>query len=379
MQNCLDNYHTTFDSYRVMQNYHEEQAKKSQWYRCKVNDLQVEPLTESSSLYGNLSEFAPGTSMEAVEDTAVNLGLAILVDGHYYPIRTTAYKSLLDRAKIGGTALPKLNREVLAEVLNACLHLYSAEALLLIRDEKIAAVHSGDPAAYSILPVDELLKKLQLKLDTRFPGNQFDSGYCDHSIVSAAWSMPNQKEDLLGAYAKLLASQGKTTMASKLTPGIRFMTSDTGVASAKVSALLMGGQHPIHIGGCIAVDHRHKTTVANFETALDQLFAQFGDSVAKLQKLLEIHLDYPVNAMTRICKKLSLPKKAALEAISMYEMAYGGGSATAHDVFLAMQEIPFILKTQDTPESKLLVLEENMARALTLKWSDYDLAKGVDY
>lgn len=379
MQNCLDNYHTTFDSYRVMQNYHEEQAKKSQWYRCKVNDLQVEPLTESSSLYGNLSEFAPGTSMEAVEDTAVNLGLAILVDGHYYPIRTTAYKSLLDRAKIGGTALPKLNREVLAEVLNACLHLYSAEALLLIRDEKIAAVHSGDPADYSILPVDELLKKLQLKLDTRFPGNQFDSGYCDHSIVSAAWSMPNQKEDLLGAYAKLLASQGKTTMASKLTPGIRFMTSDTGVASAKVSALLMGGQHPIHIGGCIAVDHRHKTTVANFETALDQLFAQFGDSVAKLQKLLEIHLDYPVNAMTRICKKLSLPKKAALEAISMYEMAYGGGSATAHDVFLAMQEIPFILKTQDTPESKLLVLEENMARALTLKWSDYDLAKGVDY
>lgn len=379
MQNCLDNYHTTFDSCRVMQNYHEEQAKKSQWYRCKVNDLQVEPLTESSSLYGNLSEFAPGTSMEAVEDTAVNLGLAILVDGHYYPIRTTAYKSLLDRAKIGGTALPKLNREVLAEVLNACLHLYSAEALLLIRDEKIAAVHSGDPADYSILPVDELLKKLQLKLDTRFPGNQFDSGYCDHSIVSAAWSMPNQKEDLLGAYAKLLASQGKTTMASKLTPGIRFMTSDTGVASAKVSALLMGGQHPIHIGGCIAVDHRHKTTVANFETALDQLFAQFGDSVAKLQKLLEIHLDYPVNAMTRICKKLSLPKKAALEAISMYEMAYGGGSATAHDVFLAMQEIPFILKTQDTPESKLLVLEENMARALTLKWSDYDLAKGVDY
>lgn len=379
MQNCLDNYHTTFDSYRVMQNYHEEQAKKSQWYRCKVNDLQVEPLTESSSLYGNLSEFAPGTSMEAVEDTAVNLGLAILVDGHYYPIRTTAYKSLLDRAKIGGTALPKLNREVLAEVLNACLHLYSAEALLLIRDEKIAAVHSGDPADYSILPVDELLKKLQLKLDARFSGNQFDSGYCDHSMVSAAWSMPNQKEDLLGAYAKLLASQGKTTIASKLTPGIRFMTSDTGVASAKVSALLMGGQHPIHIGGCIAVDHRHKTTVANFETALDQLFAQFGDSVAKLQKLLEIHLDYPVNAMTRICKKLSLPKKAALEAISMYEMAYGGGPATAHDVFLAMQEIPFILKTQDTPESKLLVLEENMARALTLKWSDYDLAKGVDY
>ena len=83
--------------------------------------------------------------------------------------------------------------------------------------------------------------------------------------------------------------------------------------------------------------------------------------------------------MTRVCKKLSMPKKAAIEAIAMYEMSYGGGSATAHDVFLAMQEIPFIMKTQGAPESKLLTLEENMARALTLSWSDYDLAKAVEY
>lgn len=44
-----------------------------------------------------------------------------------------------------------------------------------------------------------------------------------------------------------------------------------------------------------------------------------------------------------------------------------------------MQEIPFLLKSDHAPESKLLAVEENMARALTLRWSDYDLAKGVDY
>ena len=167
-------------------------------------------------------------------------------------------------------------------------------------------------------------------------------------------------------------------MASRLTPGIRFITSDTGIASAKVSALLLGGQHPIHIGSCVSVDHRHKSTVADFDLALNQLFAQFGESLAKLQNLLEVDLEYPVNAMTRVCKKLSMPKKAAVEAIAMYEMTYGGGPATAHDVFLAMQEIPFIMKTSGAPESKLLTLEENMARALTLNWSDYDLAKAVD-
>lgn len=53
--------------------------------------------------------------------------------------------------------------------------------------------------------------------------------------------------------------------------------------------------------------------------------------------------------------------------------------ATAHDVFLARQEIPFLLKCQNTPESKMLAVEENMARALSLNWSDYDLAKAVNY
>ena len=305
------------------------------------------PLDRGSSLVGKLGLFAPGISQEAVEDTADNLGLAMMVDHQYYPIRGTAYKSLLDRAKIGGTALPKLSRTALADVLNACLRLYDAEALLLLRDEKVAAVHSRDEMDYSVLPVDGLLEALQKKLDERFPGSVFETGYCDHShsLVSASWSMPGQEEELLEGYKKTLEEQGQKAMAAKLMPGIRFITSDTGVASAKVSALLVGGQHPIHIGSCISVDHRHKKGVTDFADKLDQLFAQFGDSVAKLQKLMEISLDYPVNAMTRVCKKLSMPKKAVVEAISMFEMANGGIAATAHDVFMAMQEIPYILKT----------------------------------
>ena len=251
---------------------------------------------------------------------------------------------------------------------------------MLIRDEKVSAVHSGDESDYSVLPINELINALKNKLDSRFPNNEFKSGYADHSITSAFWTMPEQKEDLLGTYTKMLAAQGKSVMASKLTPGIRFITSDTGISSAKVSALLVGAAYPIPIGSCLAIDHRHiMSKVKDFEDALDQLFAQFGDTIKKLEKLMEIELDYPINAMTRVCKKLSLPKKAAVEAIKMYEMAYGGGTATAHDVFMAMQEIMFILKTDGTPESKLISVEENMARALTLRWNDYDLAKAVEY
>ena len=216
-------------------------------------------------------------------------------------------------------------------------------------------------------------------MDERFPGNRFEGGYSDHAITSASWVLPNQKEDLLSTYEKLLEAEGKKAMAAKLMPGIRFSTSDTGVASAKVSALLMGLQYPIHIGGMVAVEHRRQSKVPDFVDSLDMLFAQFGDSVSRLSRLLTIHLENPVNAMTAICKKLSMPKKAALEAIAMFEAVNGERPASAHDVFMAMQEIPFNLKISGASESKLLTLQETMARALTLRWSDYDLAKKVSW
>ena len=315
------------------------------------------------------------------EDAALMLEMGVnAVRLAHYPLRDTAYKSLLDRAKINGTALPKLSREKLSEVLNSCLALHNKSgALLLIRDEKVAAAHSGDSRDYSILEIDQLLEGLRDKMDARFPDNRFLGGYSDHAITSASWSLPMQKEDLLGAYEKMLESMGKKATASRLTPGIRFSTSDTGMASAKVAALLVGLEHPIHIGSIVAVEHRRQSKIPDFIESLDQLFAQYGDSIARLTNLLTVQLEHPVNAMTATCKKLSLPKKAALESIAMFEAAIGNGPATAHDVFMAMQEIPFIMKTSGVPESKLLTVQETMARALTLRWSDYDYAKQVSY
>ena len=120
---------------------------------------------------GDKSGFDPSVSQEAIADTAANLGLAIRVGGRYFPLRDTAYKSLLDRAKINGTALPKLARTKLAEVLNSCLELHKDSALLLIRGEKVSAAHSGDSRDYSILEIDQLLDSLQAKVDERFPGS----------------------------------------------------------------------------------------------------------------------------------------------------------------------------------------------------------------
>ena len=380
MQNtCMDSFTTNFGSFPMMLGYHQELTKNSEWVQCPVTELSVEPLDRASEGIWNIDLFADGTSELAVEDTVANLGLALRVNGGLRPVRETAYKGLLDRAKISGSALAKLNRKDLADVLNVCLQLHQKQqALVLVRGEKVSAVHSGDEKDYSILPIDELLETLQGNLDERFEGNQFESGYSSYSLTSAFWKLPNQKKELLGKYAKHLKAIGKACLAHKLVPGIQFTTSDTGVASAKVSALLLGASsEPIHIGSCIAVDHRHKKTVENFSEALDLLFAQFGDNIKKLEKLLDVTLLYPVNAMTRVCKELVMPKKEAVEAIAMFESVYGDKPATAHDVFMSMQEIPYLLKLNNASEGKILTVQENMARALNLNWADFDLPKAV--
>lgn len=379
LQRCTDNHSTTFSMLADMIAYHYQLNLDSRWERTEVNTLQVEPLTKTSALFGNPSAFAPDVTVEAIEDTAERLGLAIKWDGQFYPLRETAFKGLLDRAKISGTVLPKLKKEDLAYILNACLQQHSVSALLLVRDQKVSAAHSGDERDYSILPINELLDCISHTLQERFPGNEFESGYTDHSYSFATWSFPAQCEDLLGTYKKTLEGMGRKALASKIVPGIRFCTSDTGVSSAKVSALLFGMPAPVLIGGILEVQHRHQTKVDTFKDNLDLLFSQFGDTIKKLEKLAGINLDYPVNAMTAICKKLSLPKKAALEAITMFETAIGTAPATAHDVYMALQEIIFILKTEKVSEGKMLVIEENLSRALSLRWSDFDLARKVEY
>ena len=133
MQTCQDNYSTVFSSFGEMQTYHQRLSQESQWHRCRVRDLTIEPLDSKSPLAEDLPAFAPGTSQEAVRDTVRGLGLAMRVEGNLYPMRDTAYKSLLDRAKLRGSVLPKLSRPKLARTLNDCLHVFTSDALVLTR------------------------------------------------------------------------------------------------------------------------------------------------------------------------------------------------------------------------------------------------------
>lgn len=378
MSNCSDSFQKQFSSYDEMYAFFFAQSSATDWRYVPLSSLVFYPLDKETDPASIGIPFHPSVTEEAIEDTMENSKLAVCVEDALWPVRDTAYKTILDRARVNGNSLPKISKELLSGILTNCCRLYNENALVLIREQKVSAIHGGGQSDYSIMPVESLVFGLQGRLNARFPGNEFLGGYTDHALVTAKWSMPRQTEELLGTYLSKLDETGDRFLSEKLTPAITFSTSDIGMAGAQVSAYLSGKRMSINIGSCIKVDHRNRKTAFDFEKALDGLFAKYGDAVEKLIRLMDIHLDYPVNAMTRICKALKMPTKAACEAVAMFEMANGGKPATAHDVYFAMQEILFLCKVEKMSENKLILLSENLSRALTINWREYDLAKGVD-
>ena len=396
----LDTFETTFSSYEEMHDYHHENTQNSIWRKAKIGSFNAFPLVRDSDgeIKNGLMCNPDQVSKEAIDDTADNtrigLRLKLLPEYNgeglftetvyeeeivYIPLRDAAVRSMLDRAKISGFSLQKLSPLDLCFVLNKCFELYpDSESIVLIRDEKITACHSD---GYAVLPVDELLDALVTSLEENFGVVDFTKGYTSHSFVTADFSLKHAT-NMLKSYTDKLKKMGRTAMADNLVPAVKFSSSDTGVSAARCTAYLTGNGAPIAIGSALEVEHKGKASVASFGTKVDQLFAQFDKSLAKLEKLMDIDIIYPISCMERVCRYLKLPKKASLEAVSQFEMTNGDEPCTAHDIYLALQEVPYLYRTgSDVKVSQLTVFnyEENVARALSIDWKQHDVMKRVSW
>ena len=344
-------------------------CRKDEWMTYPVNSLRVISLENDrlDSAHRNFQEHRYCCGEDTMFDTMQHTSLALASAAPFvYPLRNTAIRTLLERAKISGNSLAKLPKEQLAQVVNYCLQLYpNAQAWVLIRGEKICAVHSGSDSYYSILPADQLLERVKAMLDQRFPKHNFWGANMNHSLLTAAWTLPEQKSKLIDTY---FDSNEVDAM-----PVIRFSTSDVGISSARLDAImqitskLSGTKIPMLLGDCLSLDHRNFATVEDFEAMFLNVFAKFSRSVSELAELQEIWLEYPVNVMTKVAEKYKFPKKAAAEAIRMFANTRPG-TVTAFDVYTALWEIPFLMG-----ENKNAALEETMARIRKIDWSAFDL------
>ena len=122
---------------------------RSKWMTAPSKELRFEPVERGSTL-GNLymQIYDHSGDADVLEDTMENTSLLLKVDGKDYPVRSCALKTVLERARISGHALNKVSKSVFAEILNYCMGVASGDSLIKVADEKVSAVHGGDPKDY---------------------------------------------------------------------------------------------------------------------------------------------------------------------------------------------------------------------------------------
>ena len=357
-----DGYCTAFANEGDFFDFIKERGENAKWKRMKTNSVKVKAINE---------EQTDITIRPSVwEDTLRNTGLVLVTEEGEIPVRNCAIKTILERARISGNALSKVKKDVFAVYINYCLNVAQGDALLKIADEKLSALHGGDESDYAILEIPELFETLVEYFNKNFSAYQYEGGSYEHSLVTAIWSLPDSDE-LVETYKNVLTNRGM--QYDKLTPAIRFTTSDAGISGANLYLMLLTeNNRGIALGSPLKLDHKNKATIEDFKKNLNLVYAKYLNAMAELGKLLTIDIDYPLQTMMRVMKAIGVTKKAALSALTLFKSQNGEAPCTAHDLFLGINEVIFFLECNGEPASRIVQMEENVARALKIDWKDYD-------
>lgn len=350
-----------------------DRKARSRWMTAPSKELKFEPVERGSTL-GNLymQIYDHNGAADVLEDTMENTSLLLKVDGKDYPVRSCAIKTVLERARISGHALSKVSKTVFAEILNYCMGVASGDSLIKIADEKVSAVHGGDPKDYTVMEMLPLFKATSDFLKREFPGNQFVTAHFDHSIATAIWRLDGQADKLLGTYHREIATRGLD--ASELVPALRFSTSDVGMSGANLYPIFLAGKESriIPLGYPICTEHKNDSRMEYFEEQLKLLYAQFERAVDRQVQLMNIEIRYPALTLIRVLKRIKIPKKASFVTMDNFLAIHGDTPCTAYELFMQMSDVIFSAQCNGASGMRIAQLEEFISRALSVNWHEYD-------
>ena len=352
----------------------EEREENSDWEKVKSSELRFYPIADGHRASSMLEEKLREKGKECVfKDTMEHTRLILKVRDELYPIRSCAIKTILERARVSGNALNKVQKTELAQILNYCMKVAGGDALLRFCEDKISAVHGGDASDYAVLKTPELFRRTVEYLQDNFSGYTFAGASYDHSIVTAVWSLDNE-ETLLKEYKESLQTHGLPCDEIQL--GLRLTTSDTGQSGANLYPMIFFGSElrNIPLGSPLKLHHKNKADLARFDEQLNLLYAQYSKALGNMQSMMDVYVLHPINAMLGVMKRIGVPKKYATLIAEDYRLKRGDTACSAYEAYLQISEVIYLMQCDGAEGSKIVMMEENIARAVHLRWKDYDFA-----
>lgn len=352
----------------------EQREENSDWEKVKSNEIRFYPIADGQRIASVLEDKLTEMGKALVfRDTMEHTRLILKVKDELYPVRSCAIKTILERARVSGNALNKVQKTELAQILNYCMKVASGDALLRFCEDKISAVHGGDEADYAVLETPELFRRTVEYLQENFSGYSFVGASYDHSIVTAVWALENE-ERLLKEYKESLQAHGLPNTEIQL--GLRLTTSDTGQSGANLYPMVFFGSEArnIPLGSPLKLHHKNKADLAKFDEQLNLLYAQYGKALGNMQSLMDVYVLRPINAMLGVMKRIGVPKRYAMEVAEDFRLRRGNGTCSVYEAYLQISEVIFLMQSEGLDGSKIVQMEENVARAVHLRWKDYDIA-----
>lgn len=200
MKNLSETNELCFLKEEAAETFFQKVCATDNWRPCYTKELRVIPIDNAPILEQSIRDqmlISAEVSSESLKENmeSLNIGLQIPFDNGYvgYPLGNTAYGTLVQRAgfqcspvlfvtkdKVSQNAMAPIKK---AEVLNMGLSCYKNLSLVLIRDEKVRAVLSGDESDYVVLPFDKLFEALKTRLHEMYTGVSFYGAYA-HTHIS---------------------------------------------------------------------------------------------------------------------------------------------------------------------------------------------------
>ncbi len=259
-----------------------------------------------------------------------------------------------------------------ARILNDCLKVAKGEALLRISEGKVSAVLGGDCHDYAVLDMEQVFLHSVDYLTGNFKGCSYLAGFYEHDMASALWELSGE-DALLDAYRKELALHGKAP--DEMKPVVRITTSDTGSGGANIFPMLVSGKEntTISLGSPLRLGHRNGTKISEFDDQLKLLYGKYQLAAGNLVKLLKVEVMNPVNCMKGVMDKLGIARKYGAEAVDLFVAQYGEAPCTAHDIYFGISEILYMLACEGEEGGRIARMEETIARALSVNWTEFDI------
>lgn len=327
-----DNYRKSFRVEEEFLNFLQRREDNSWWRKVKSNDVRFFALDGDHHIAKELREkLGNAGKHEVFQDTMENTRLYMRVNEERFLVRNCAVKTILERAKVSGNALNKVERNIFAMILNYCMEVASGDALMRFSEDKISDIHGGDASDYSVLDMPELLAMTAEYLQDNFSGYVFAGASYDHSIVSALWSIEDAL--LLDTYKKCLEENGMPS--EKLQLGLRLTSSDTGLSGANLYPMMFIGSEGkcVPLGSPLKLEHKNKANLLKFEEMLNLLYGQYNKALGGIQRMMTIYLNHPVNAMLGVMKKLGVSKKHAYLIVEDFKVRTGGGPCSVYEAY----------------------------------------------